>query len=130
MLAPYGFGTLGPALPMAIGGAIAAPDRVAVAIAGDGGAMFTIAELATAAQLSLAVTLIVWDGQSYQEIADSMARASMPPIATDLNPVDFVALGRSLGCEADRVNDPDVLHDALRRAQEVGRPTVLHVTPA
>lgn len=129
-LAPYGFGTLGPALPMALGAKVAAPNRSVLAIAGDGGALFTIAELATAATLSLGVTLIVWDGQSYQEIADSMARVAMPPIGTDLNAVDFVALGHSFGCDAERVGDPDGLHDALQRAQLSGRPTVLHVSAA
>jgi thiamine pyrophosphate-dependent acetolactate synthase large subunit-like protein len=129
-LVPNGYGTLGPALPMAIGAAVARPDRPAVAIAGDGGAMFTIAELATAAQLELPVVLIVWDSHSYQEIADSMIRASMPQIASDLNTVDFVALGQSLGCDALRVGSPDELHGALLAAIRAARPTVLHIPPA
>ena len=52
---PRGFGTLGPALPMAIGAKIAAPDRVVACLAGDGGFLFTVAELATAAEENLAL---------------------------------------------------------------------------
>ena len=48
-LAPAGFGTLGPAVPMALGAKVAAPQRPVVCLVGDGGLLFTVAELATAA---------------------------------------------------------------------------------
>jgi thiamine pyrophosphate-dependent acetolactate synthase large subunit-like protein len=70
-LAPYGFGTLGTALPMAIGAKLAFPDRPVAAVAGDGGLLFTIAELATAVDLRLALPLVVWDNRGYGEIRDS-----------------------------------------------------------
>ena len=50
---PTGYATLGYALPAAIGAKLAAPDRPVIALIGDGGLMFTVAELATAAQLRL-----------------------------------------------------------------------------
>ena len=56
---PGGFGTLGPALPMAIGAQIAAPGRPVAALAGDGGALFTIQELATAGDLGLPLPIVV-----------------------------------------------------------------------
>ena len=49
-LSPIGYGCLGCALPMAIGAKLAAPERPVLALAGDGGVLFTIQELATAAR--------------------------------------------------------------------------------
>src|SRR5690606_2373228 len=90
-LAPYGYGTLGPSLPMAIGAKVAAPARPVVAVAGDGGALFTIGELAAAVQYRLPVTYVVWNNAAYQEIRDSMDRLAYPPLGTTLNRVDFAA---------------------------------------
>ena len=53
LLYPTGYATLGYALPAAIGAKLAAPDRRTIALIGDGGLLFTVAELATAAQLGL-----------------------------------------------------------------------------
>ena len=46
-----GYGTLGPALPAAVGAKIGAPDRQVVAIVGDGSFLFTVGEMAAAAEL-------------------------------------------------------------------------------
>jgi thiamine pyrophosphate-dependent acetolactate synthase large subunit-like protein len=126
-LVPNGLGTLGPALPMAIGAQVAQPERPALAVAGDGGVLFTISELATAVQENLTVVLLVWDNQVYQEIADSMDRAAMPHTATNLTPIDFVGLGRAFGSRAERVTTPDALEDAVVTALAADGPTVLHV---
>jgi thiamine pyrophosphate-dependent acetolactate synthase large subunit-like protein len=129
-LVPNGLGALGPALPMAIGAQVARPDRPALAIAGDGGVLFTIAELATAVQENLAVVLLVWDNHAYQEIADSMDRAAMQHTATQLNPIDFVELARAFGSRAERVATPDALEGAVSTALAADGPTVLHVVEA
>ena len=64
-------GTLGCALPMAIGAAIAAPDRPLFALAGDGGWLFTVAEMATAVDEGLNIVLVVWDNRGYAQIRES-----------------------------------------------------------
>jgi len=50
---PYGFGTLGYALPAAIGGAVARPEHPTLCIIGDYGFQYTMMELATAVELQL-----------------------------------------------------------------------------
>jgi acetolactate synthase-1/2/3 large subunit len=112
---------------MAIGAQVAQPDRPALAIAGDGGVLFTISELATAVQENLSVVLLVWDNHAYQEIADSMDRAAMPHTATNLTPIDFVGLGHAFGSRAERVTTPDALEHAVVTALAADGPTVLHV---
>src|SRR5262249_38733594 len=55
---------LGVALPMAIGAKIGAPERPVVAVAGDGGFMFTVNELATAVEERVALPVIVWNNDA------------------------------------------------------------------
>ena len=63
---------LGVALPMAIGAKIGAPHRAVIAVAGDGGIMFTVNELATAVEERLALPVIVWNNDALQEIVEQM----------------------------------------------------------
>jgi len=129
-LAPYGYGTLGPALPMAIGAKSAVGGRPVVAVAGDGGALFTIAELAASMQHRLPIVLLVWNNCAYQEITDSLLRVDARPIGTELSSVDFALLGRSLGCNGVRVATPDELSSEITQALATNTTTVVDVSAA
>jgi thiamine pyrophosphate-dependent acetolactate synthase large subunit-like protein len=126
-LYPTGYGTLGYGLPAAIGAKVGRPEARVLALLGDGGIMFTIAELAAAAQLRLPLPVVVVDNAGYGEIRNEMAERGDPVHAVDLDVIDFAALGRVLGCEGAVVDDQDGLADALERAFEADRPTVLHL---
>ncbi len=65
---------LGVALPMAVGAKIGAPHRPVIAVAGDGGVMFTVNELATAAEERLALPVIVWNNDALNAIVEQMDR--------------------------------------------------------
>ena len=69
---PNGYGTLGYALPAAIGARLGAPHRAVVALAGDGGLLFTIQELATAAELRLPLVIVLWNNDGLGQIRDDM----------------------------------------------------------
>ena len=129
-LMPIGFGCLGPALPMAIGARLAAPDRPVVAIAGDGGFLFTLQELATARDLGLPLPVVVWNNAGYGEIRDAMAHASMPAIGTDATAHDIPAIARGFGCLGERPADVAAFGEAVRTALAADRPTVIELTPA
>lgn len=126
-LAPAGFGTLGPALPMAMGAKLAAPQRPVVCLIGDGGLLFTIAELATAAAENIGVIVLVWHNDGYGEIRDSMDGAAVPYIGTDGSAHDYVAIARGFGCHADRVGSLPELDRAIADALGRARPTVLEL---
>lgn len=126
-LYPTGGGTLGYGLPAAIGAALAAPDARVLAILGDGGVMFTVAELATAAQLHLPLPVLVVDNGGYGEIRNEMEDRGDEPIAVDLDPVDFPTLARALNCHGEDIRDPTTLPDALAKAWRTDRPTLLHI---
>ena len=95
-ISPAGFGTLGPALPMAIVAKIAAPDRVVACLAGDGGFLFTVAELATAADEKLALPILLWQNHGYGEIRDSMDRVNVPHVGVGSTARDFVKLAEGV----------------------------------
>ena len=101
-LYPTGYGTLGYGLPAAIGAKVGRPDARVIAVLGDGGIMFTVAELAAAAQLRLPLPVVVVDNGGYGEIRNEMAEREDPVHAVDLDVPDFAALGRALGCAACR----------------------------
>jgi thiamine pyrophosphate-dependent acetolactate synthase large subunit-like protein len=126
-LYPTGYGTLGYGLPAAIGAKLGRPDARVIALLGDGGIMFTVAELAAAAQLRLPLPVVVVDNGGYGEIRNEMAERKDPIHAVDLDVPDFVGLGRALGCAGAVVADGATLVDALERGFAADRPTVLHV---
>jgi acetolactate synthase-1/2/3 large subunit len=129
-LYPTGFGTLGYGLPAAIGAKLAAPGRRVLALMGDGGLMFTLAELAAAAALGLALPVVVVDNGGYGEIRNEMLGRGDEPLAVDLPGVDFPAVARGLGCDGVRVEDERALERELEAAFAAPRPTLLHVPGA
>lgn len=131
-LFPTGYGTLGYGLPAGIGAKVGNPDRPVVAMLGDGGVMFTVAELATAAELAIALPVIVVDNSGYGEIRNEMAERGDPIHAVTFPSPDFAALGRAVGClgvtvDLGRDGTPSDLTEAVRAALVAGRPTVIHV---
>ncbi len=126
-LAPYGLGTLGCALPMAIGAAIAAPDRPVFALVGDGGWLFTVAEMATAVDEALNIVLVVWDNRGYAQIRQSFDDAHAPRMGVDVSSVDPAGIATGFGWTATTVHHPDVLREALEAAFEAGGPQFIRV---
>lgn len=126
-LHPTGFGTLGYALPAAIGAKSAYPERQVVALSGDGGLQFTVQELATAAQLGLPLPVVVFDNGGYGEIRDEMNARGDTPTAVDLARIDLPALCRAYGGRGAHAASPGALADALARALNTPGPTVITV---
>jgi 5-guanidino-2-oxopentanoate decarboxylase len=118
---------LGVALPMAIGAKIGAPHRPVIVVAGDGGIMFTINELATAAEERIALPVIVWNNDALQEIVDQMDRRQIPRIGLEPKSPDFVQLAESLRCHGIRATSAAHLAQSVRDALLADRPTLIEV---
>lgn len=124
---PAGFCALGCGLPNAIGAKLARPEAPVAVLVGDGGFMFTMPELLTAAELGLALPVILWDNDGLKQIRDDMIRRAIPRVGVDgLNP-DFVALARACHCEGVRVDSEAGFETAFREALTADRPTVIVV---
>ncbi len=123
---PIYFGTLGFSLPAAIGAQIACPDRPIVSLSGDGGFLFTSEELNTAMRESVPVVAVVFNDQSYGAI-DGHFRNIFGGRSVDVrlhNP-DFAALGRAYGADAEAVDRPNDLAQAVTRALGRSGPTLI-----
>lgn len=126
-LYPVGFGTLGYGLPAAVGAKVAHPDRPVVALLGDGGVMFTIAELAMAATLGQPLPVVIVDNSGYGEIRNEMIDRDDPVRAVNLPSPDFAALGRAVGCLGVTVTSPAELTTAVSDALAADTATVIHL---
>jgi 5-guanidino-2-oxopentanoate decarboxylase len=118
---------LGVALPMAIGAKIGAPHRPVMVVAGDGGIMFTINELATAAEERLALPVIVWNNDALNAIVEQMDQRRIPRIGVEPKSPDFLLLAQSLGCHAARPASAEHLAQSVRDALVADRPTLIEV---
>lgn len=119
-----GFGTLGYALPAAIGARIATRKPV-ISLIGDGGLQFTLAELSTAAQARLGLPLVVWHNDGYGEIANSLKAIDGPVEVTRVAAPDLAAVAQAHGCAHARPVTLDELTRVVRAALDDTRPTVI-----
>lgn len=127
---PTGFGTLGYALPAAIGGAMARKGKPTMAIAGDYGFQYTVQELGAAVELNLPIPILLWDNGKLGAIEDSMVAAQIAPNAVIQRNPDFLKLANAY-CAASAA--PKTLSDLRTIVQEAfsaNGPTLIHVTPA
>ena len=124
-------GTLGFGFPSALGVKVANPDKAVVSIIGDGGFMFGVAELATAALHGIGVVTIVFNNDSYGNVRrDQIERFDGRVIASELDNPDFVKLAESFGVAAYRVETPEALRPVLERAIAADAPAVIEVPVA
>ncbi|MEU9605335.1 thiamine pyrophosphate-binding protein [Streptomyces sp. NPDC048057] len=124
MHSAQGAGGLGYGFPAALGAACADPSRPVLAVSGDGGAMYSIAELATARQYDLPVTWLIVDDGGYGILREYMTDAFGESSATELARPDFVALAESFGVPAVRTT-PEDLADDLSHALSTPGPSVV-----
>ncbi|WUH98439.1 5-guanidino-2-oxopentanoate decarboxylase [Spirillospora sp. NBC_00431] len=118
-LHPSGFGTLGYAVPAAVGAAVADPDAPAVAIVGDGGLLYTAQEIVTAAELGLPLVVVLWNNEALGQIRDDMIARGIEPVAVTPAPPDFSGLAAAMGAGVEapeRLADvPAAVERAVRR---------------
>jgi acetolactate synthase I/II/III large subunit len=121
-------GTLGSGFPTALGAKIANPDKPVVAITGDGGFMFAVAELSTAVQFNIGVVTLVFNNNAYGNVRrDQRTRFDGRVVAADLVNPDFVKLAESFGVAASRVTTPDHFRPALEKALAAQGPYLIAV---
>jgi acetolactate synthase I/II/III large subunit len=121
-------GTLGFGFPTALGAKAANPDKAVVSVTGDGGFMFGVQELATAAQYGIALVTIVFNNHSFANVLrDQQQRFGGRVIGSHLTNPDFVRLAESFGVAAQRVKEPHELQRALEAELAAARPALIEV---
>jgi acetolactate synthase-1/2/3 large subunit/5-guanidino-2-oxopentanoate decarboxylase len=126
---PFGFGTLGYALPAAIGGAIGRKGQPTMAIAGDYGFHYTMQELGVAVELGLPIPIILWDNGKLGAIEASMVSAQIAPNAVVARNPDFLKLAEAFGAGAVAPKTLEEMQVAVKAAFDAKGPTLVYVTP-
>jgi len=124
-------GGIGMGLPMAIGAAVAAPDRRTVALIGDGGFALSLGELATAAENDVALTLLLMNDGGYgviRNIQDQQYGARR--CYTELQAPSFALMAQSLGIRHQWVRDLAEFPGALSRAFGERGPAIIEIDMA
>ena len=133
--ASTGYGTLGYALPAAmgawLGSAYTSSERCpAVCLIGDGGLQFTLPELASAVEAHVPLIVLLWNNQGYEEIKKYMVNRAIEPVGVDIHTPDFIGLARAFGAAAEQVADVTALQSALAEAVQRKGPTLIQVDQA
>jgi acetolactate synthase I/II/III large subunit len=132
-------GAIGQGLPVAVGAAIACPDRPVISLEADGSAQYTIQSLWTMARERLNVTVVILNNRGYGILGAELGRLDEPNAGERArallnlgNPdLDFVKLGSGFGVASRRVNTGEQLTGALREAlAEPGPHLIEAVLPA
>lgn len=122
-----GFGTLGYAIPAAVGAKLGQPELPVIGLIGDGASQFTLGELASAVEANITVIFLLWNNSGYGEIKRFMEDADIPRIGVDIHTPDFIGLGRAMGCAAVRADNHDALRAELQAANGREGPTLIEV---
>ena len=125
-----GMGTMGFALPAAIGAAIARPECRVVAVAGDGGIQMTMEELAVAVAEKVPVVVVVMDNGCLgmvRQMQDEDFGGRRCAVGFPRSCPDFAKLARAYGATGVRVTDSGKLEAVLSRAMRSRRPVLVDV---
>lgn len=128
LIAPLDFGLVGFGYAAAIGAQIAAPERPVVAIIGDGGFGYAMADIMTAVQYGLPVVAVILDNKAWgAEKAYQLEFFGGRALGADLENPDFGRYAEICGAAGRRVSVPGQLGPALKDALARNRPSVIHV---
>lgn len=128
-------GSIGIALPLAVGAAVACPDRRVLCLTADGSAMYTLQALWTMAREGLNVTIVVFANRdyavlkrefSYLGVGKPGARAATM-FEIGRPDLDWVAMAKGMGVSGIRVSSLDAFGRALRAGMEGEGPTLIEV---
>jgi acetolactate synthase-1/2/3 large subunit len=126
-------GAIGQGIPLAIGAAVACPDRKVLALTGDGAGMYTVQGLWTIMREKLDVTVVVFANHAYRILGIELGRtgAGNPgPAASKLldlgDPrIDWVSLARGMGMSAERAETAEAFDAAFARAMAAPGPRLI-----
>ncbi len=114
-----------------IAGAMAArlndADHPVILLSGDGALTFTIAELEAATRQGLPFVIVLADDQAWGITLTGHEGQFGQGITSELGPIDYVAMARSFGAEAMRIDEPQGILPAILTAIGAEKPTLIHV---
>jgi acetolactate synthase-1/2/3 large subunit len=128
-------GSIGIGMPLAVGAAVACPDRPVLNIEADGSAMYTIQSLWTQARENLNITTLLLNNRSYAILrhelanvgAQNVGRKALDMLDLSRPNLDFVSLARGMGVPAERVETMEEFNAAVARGLATPGPYLVEV---
>jgi acetolactate synthase-1/2/3 large subunit len=128
-------GSIGYAMPVAVGAAVACPDRKVIVLEGDGSGMYTLQGLWTMARENLDVTILVFANRSYRILRGELTNVgvqnpgprAIDMLSLDRPDLDWVALARGMGVDGRRVDTLDDLATAFQAGLDTKGPYLVEV---
>jgi pyruvate dehydrogenase (quinone) len=127
LLGSFNHGSLGVALPAAIGVQLLDRTRQVIAMAGDGGFNMMMQDFITAVRYELPITFIVYNNQKLGFVEVEMQASGMPKYGTKLLNPDFAAIAEACGGQGITVTQPSEFKNSLKQAYASEKPTILDV---
>jgi acetolactate synthase I/II/III large subunit len=128
-------GSIGFGTPVAVGCAVACPDRKVICLEGDGSAMYTVQSLWTMARENLDITVMVFANRSYNILKGELAnvgagnpgRKAMDMLNLDRPDIDWQAMAKAHGVDSGRAENLDELAKELKRGLAVKGPYLIEL---
>jgi pyruvate dehydrogenase (quinone) len=127
LLGSFNHGSMGNAMPQAIGAQAAFPGRQVISLSGDGGFTMLMGDLLTLTQMELPVKVVVFHNSKLSFVDLEMKAAGYLPTGVDLKNPDFAKMAEAVGIRGIRVEDPAELEGAVSRALAHHGPVLLDV---
>ena len=126
-LGSFNHGSMANAMPMAIGAALAHPEKQIIALCGDGGLSMLLGDLATIKQYNLPVKILVFNNRSLGMVKLEMEVQGFVDNETDLVNPDFALIGAAMGFRSININKPESVYEGLSEALEHHGPVIVDI---
>jgi acetolactate synthase-1/2/3 large subunit len=127
LLISNGQQTLGVALPWAIAACLVRPADKVISISGDGGFLFSAAELETAVRLKCNLVHLVWIDGAYDMVRFQEVAKYGRDSGVEFGPFDVAAFAESFGATGMRIQEPDQIAMTLKKALATSGPVVIGI---
>jgi pyruvate dehydrogenase (quinone) len=127
MIGSFNLGSMANAMPQALGAQALDRDRQVVALCGDGGLTMLLGDLITSVTHGLPIKIFVFDNGRLGMVKLEQEQGGLPEFGTVLTNPDLAAVASAIGLTGIRVEDPDELASAVRRAFETPGPVLVDV---
>jgi pyruvate dehydrogenase (quinone) len=127
MLGSFNHGSMANAMPMAIGAALAHPEKQIIALCGDGGLSMLLGDLATIKQYNLPIKIIVFNNRALGMVKLEMEVDGLPDNETDMINPDFALVAQAMGFKGVTISNPEDVETGLANAFAESGPVLLNI---
>jgi pyruvate dehydrogenase (quinone) len=126
-LGSFNHGSMANAMPMAIGAALAHPEKQIIALCGDGGLSMLLGDLVTIKQYHLPVKILVFNNRSLGMVKLEMEVQGLVDNETDLVNPDFSGIGTAMGFKSITIDEPQSVYEGLLEALRHEGPAIVDI---